>query len=541
MRHYSKKHIHIFNRISEFYRDLYTGKETLPAASTTRPNPVPEIMKYEVDHAINSIKNNRAAGQDGLVIEVIKSGGDALKDAITNLLNMCLEQNVIPKQWCQSQMIIIHKKGSKTDLRNYRPISLLPHIYKILEKVICNRIQNKLDENQPREQAGFRSGYSTSDHLHTIQQLLEKCNEYKKPLIICFVDYEKAFDSVETSKLIEALEKQGIDSCYTEILKKIYNSSTTTIELDNLSKDIPISKGVRQGGILSPKLFNAALEEVFKNLNWQAKGINIDGEQLHDLRFADDCTLITDNDSELNEMLTELSTEGAKAGLKINIPKTEVLRNKYEEKNNDIMLEGITLKEVENFVYLGKAQSADNSLKEEINRRIKHGWVKMSNLKSIMKSKFPQSLKAKVYNQCVIPAMVYGSETWSLTNETASKLRTAQHGMERQMLGITKWDRKKLSWIRSKSRVNDVVAEAVKRKWNWAGHLARLPNYRWAKRITEWYPRDGKRERRRPNRRWADDIKKIAGHNWLRLARDRTAWKSSGEAFIQQWIENLAD
>ena len=94
-------------------------------------------------------------------------------------------------------MMIIFKKGNKKDLKNYRLICLLSKSYKALMKVLMKRLEKTLNENQPREQAGFRSKYSTTDHIHVVIQLKEKCTEYNI-LCIAFVDYEKAFDSVPT-------------------------------------------------------------------------------------------------------------------------------------------------------------------------------------------------------------------------------------------------------------------------------------------------------------------------------------------------------
>ena len=87
--------------------------------------------------------------------------------------------------------------------------------------VVTTRLEKKLDENQPREQGGFRSKYSTTDHIHAINQLKEKCREYNTPLYVAFVDYEKAFDSVQTQAILTSLQKQGIEDAYIEILKYI--------------------------------------------------------------------------------------------------------------------------------------------------------------------------------------------------------------------------------------------------------------------------------------------------------------------------------
>ena len=93
---------------------------------------------------------------------------------------------------------------------------------KLFTKIITTRLEKKLDENQPREQAGFRSKYSTTDHIHAINQLKEKCCEYNIPLCVAFVDYEKAFDSVQTQAILTSLQEQGIEDVYIEIMSSMY-------------------------------------------------------------------------------------------------------------------------------------------------------------------------------------------------------------------------------------------------------------------------------------------------------------------------------
>ena len=162
-------------------------------------------------------------------------------------------------------MVLIHKKGDNKDLKNYRPISLLSNIYKVFTKILTLRLTRVLDENQPIEQAGFRSGYSTIDHIHTVNQLKEKCAEYQKPLCLAFVNYEKAFDSVESKAILTSLERQGIDKGYIDALAEIQNGASTVAMLHRESNEIPIRKGVRQGDTISPKLFTATLGDLLRN------------------------------------------------------------------------------------------------------------------------------------------------------------------------------------------------------------------------------------------------------------------------------------
>ena len=106
--------------------------------------------------------------------------------------------------------MIFVKKGNTKYITNYRPICLLSNMYKLFTKIITTRLEKKLDENQPREQAGFRNKYSPTDHIHVINRLKEKCRVYNTPLCVAFVDYEKPFDSVQTQAILSSLQEQGI-------------------------------------------------------------------------------------------------------------------------------------------------------------------------------------------------------------------------------------------------------------------------------------------------------------------------------------------
>ena len=98
------------------------------------------------------------------------------------------------------------QKGNRKYINNYKPICLLTKMYKLFTQIITTRLEKELDENQPREQAGFRSKYSTTDQIHAINQLKGKCREYNIPLCVAFVDYEKAVDSVPRQAILTSLQ-----------------------------------------------------------------------------------------------------------------------------------------------------------------------------------------------------------------------------------------------------------------------------------------------------------------------------------------------
>ena len=334
---------------------------------------------------------------------------------------------------------------------------------KLFTKLIKNRIEKQLDFHQAREQAGFRSGYSTTDHLQVITQLVEKTNEYELPLCLAFIDYEKAFDFVEHQEIVDALKEHQVNNVYVNTLANIYNSGTSIIRLDNDSYRFPIQRGVRQGDTLSPKLFNAGLEQVFRRLNWDDKGIKINGEMLNHLRFADDIVLIGKDGNEIQSMINELNEESCKLGMKINMKKTKVMYNSKAAKTR-VQIGTHEVEEVDDYVYLGQLVTMKNDKTDEIKRRISAGWGAFSKYRDIMRSKIPMCLKLKVYNQCIQPAMTYRCQTWAMIKRMEARLRTTQRSMEKAMIGVKKLDHKTITWIRQQTGLQDIIVRIKRLK-----------------------------------------------------------------------------
>ena len=139
-----------------------------------------------------------------------------------------------------------------------------------------------------------------------------------------------------------------------------------------------------------------------------------------------------------------------------------------------------------------------------------------------------------------LTCIIYGCQTWSLTKATTQRLRKAQRAMERKMLKAKLKDKIPCREIRAKTNIKDVVKFAAKQKWKWAGHVARLNDNRWTKRITDWQPKYGKRSRGRQAKRWRDDIVQMKGITWGRDARQRDDWRRDAEGYILQWMDGAS-
>ena len=279
------------------------------------------------------------------------------------------------------------------------------------------------------------------------------------------------------------------------------------------------------------------MEDAFRSLDWRTYGIIIDGERLNHLRFADDILLVSHDPLELQEMIQELDRESKKAGLNMNIRKTKVMMSN-RLKHHSIMVNGREIEKVDNYLYLGKNISLENETAGEVKRRIQLTWAKFGKLGMVFRDdSLPLSLKKQLFNQCIIPVLSYGSETWTTTKKLEKKLRVTERAMERIMVGVTRKDRVKNSELREKTNVRDIITEIKTKKWRWAGHLSRRLDNRWTNKVTEWTPRAYTRSRGRQCRRWRDEISQSCGPAWMRSARDRPRWKRDEEAFLQQWSE----
>ena len=167
----------ILNICANFYKSLYN--QTVPTPeSTMKSSPdteeIPEFTEEEeVERAIKRMKRHKAQGVDGITSDIIKLGEPMVPTYLTNIFNNILKTKQIPDSWHEAKIVILFKKGHPKDIKNYRPISLLSHSYKIFTRLLQTRIERTLDENQLREQAGFLKGYSPTDHLQALNQIIE--------------------------------------------------------------------------------------------------------------------------------------------------------------------------------------------------------------------------------------------------------------------------------------------------------------------------------------------------------------------------------
>ena len=179
----------------------------------------------------------------------------------------------------------------------------------------------------PDVQAGFRKGRGTRDQIANIYWIIEKGRDFQKNIYFCFIDYVKAFDCVDHNKLWKILKEMGIPDHLTCPLRNLYAGQEATVRTGHATTDwFQIGKGVHQGCILSPCLFNSYTEYIMQNAEEEAQaGIKIARRNINNLRYTDDTTLMAESEKELESLLMKVKEESKKVGLKLNIQKTKII------------------------------------------------------------------------------------------------------------------------------------------------------------------------------------------------------------------------
>ena len=198
----------------------------------------------------------------------------------------------------------------------------------VMLKILQARLQQYVNRELPDVQAGFRKSRGTRNQIANIHWIIEKAREFQKNICFCFIDYAKAFDCVDHNKLWRILKGMDISDHLTCLLRNLYTGQEATVRTGHGARErFPIGKGVHQGCILSPCLFNLYAEYIMRNtgLDEAQAGIKIAGRNVNNLRYANDTTLMAESEEELKSLLMKVEEESEKVGLKLNIQKTKIM------------------------------------------------------------------------------------------------------------------------------------------------------------------------------------------------------------------------
>ena len=348
------------NRWAEHFEELLNrpapqNQPDIQPAETDLPIDCNKPTREEIKKSITHMKNGKVAGPDGIPAEALKADVNTSVEMLYSLFEEIWEKEEIPAEWKEGYLIKIPKKGDLSRCDNYRGITLFSVPGKILNRIILERMKGKVDQTLREQQAGFRQDRSCTDQIATLRIIMEQSIKWNSSLYINFVDYEKAFDSVDRETLWKVLRHYGVPKKLVNMIKNSYEGmSCRVIHEGQLTKNFEVRTGVRQGCLLSPFLFILVIDWVMKTATKEKRnGIQWTMlTQLDDLDFADDLALLSHSNRQMQDKTTELALISERVGLKINKRKTKILRTNATCES-PIKLDGETLDEVKDFRYLG--------------------------------------------------------------------------------------------------------------------------------------------------------------------------------------------
>jgi hypothetical protein len=421
----------------------------IPTIEQIRQEKPPSLS--EVFDAIKQMKNRKALGVDNISADVLNAGGVPMAKWVHEIVCDVWNGQVMVEDWTTAILIRLYKsKGDRTVCDNYRGISLLAVTGKIFTRIVLNRIQNLIDKQLLEQQAGFRRNKSTVDQIFTIKLIMGKSQEYNKPLFLCFIDIQKAYDSVDRNLLWKVCRCYSISDKLIRLLKLLHSKIKAQVRIGGkLSEAFEIETGLMQGGIISPMLFNIFFDYVIRKVIDEA-GINciklafgskdfFHTDKYHfeeldvvALMYADDLVAVSDNAADIERFIRTFKRVTQQCGLTMNVIKTCIMSLKQLEVDAqsrivkgqevnvpsfDIVIRNVNIESVEQFSYLGCIVSRDQSMDKEIETRLAKASTAFNLLRNIIWYRKSVSFEAKfrIFRACVLPVSLFGSAVWALS------------------------------------------------------------------------------------------------------------------------------
>ena len=449
------------------------------------------------------------------------------------------ESGDIPTDLSKSIFIAIPKKPGATECEMHRTISLMSHITKVILRVIMMRVRRKLKPEIGKEQCGFMEDTGTRNAIFMLRMLSERAIEMQKEVYVCFIDYTKAFDKVRHEDLMDILQDLDLDGKDIRLIRNLYWEQTACMRIDNEFGDsTQIKRGVRQGCVFSPDLFNLYSERIMRELD-SAEGFVIGGHNLNNIRFADDAVLIAASKEKLQVLLNKVAEESKKRGLSINCKKTEcMVISKKDSPSCELYLEGTLIKQVQKFIYLGSVITTSGKCDPEIKRRIALAKDAFQRLEHILRNrKISMETKKRVLECYVISTLTYGCECWTISAQMEERLKAAEMWFLRRMLRISYIDHVTNETVLIRANTTRKLMKIIRRRQlEFLGHVMR-------KEGMEDLILNGKiqgtRSRGRPRQTYMEslcnwmrnqlpeeEMKNITVINILRTTKDRQSWRA---------------
>lgn len=400
-----------------------------------------DIEKEEWKQIIGSLKRNKTGGVDRIINKQIKFGPDNLKEAIREIVEIVIKKGELPESWKRTRVHTIYKKGDENDPDNYRGISLLPTMYKIMSKIIARRLINIAEEtNMIDETQGVaKLGFSAFNEARTLHNVIEDANDNERELQVMYIDITKAYDRVETWALKEILEEIGLPEKVRNLLVEINKGLVGSTNTDfGETKTFNIKRGLRQGCPLSPLIFCLIIEPLLKWLKG-TDGYKFENNKeliLSVLAYMDDIILIAKNNKGMEGQVKKLEEFLNFYGMNI-ADKSRYSKINSKEEDKKFIIQGVEIKEKKAekaYKYLGFWTALDgNWVKHKKVAQEKH----QDTINLIGGSWLDPRVQLKTINTIANTPLEYGFHNVPYNEEELNKLDIKNKRVIKKILNIS--------------------------------------------------------------------------------------------------------
>ena len=406
-----------------------------------------EIDDEEVEFAINRLKRNRAGGADNVSPEHLKFSGTVFRKWLCHIYNCICQLERIPQCFKDGLIVPVFKGKGKDPLltKNHRGITLTSVFAKVFEIILSYRITPLLEAaGVPQAtQTAYREGVSCTDSMFASMEALAHFKSNGDNVYSCFYDLASAFDTVEFCVLLQNLFQAGIRGKCWRLLHDWYSNLSSQVRLGNhLSESFPICRGIRQGSVLSPMLFNLVMDPLLSTMSSRSLGISINGLFLGAFAHADDLRTMASNIEDTTAQATLVNDFTRSRGLRLCPEKCALVTTNTNLQSSSLKIDNETSLPIEKSVKcLGISWDTSSSSKSCVKERIRkaraaffangqlgafHGLLNPLSSRSIIES-------------CIIPVLLYGSENWVLNHSLLEALNSFQVELGRRALKLPKF------------------------------------------------------------------------------------------------------
>ena len=376
----------------------------------------------EMNTAIETMKPRKAAGLDNIFVEQIRHFGPKAKHWILALYNEIRNRKNIPRTWRKTKIIALLKPGKdKDDPKNYRPISLLCHTYKLFERMLLNRLVPSVDSTLIKEQAGFRPGKSCTGQILNLTQTIENGFENKKITGVALVDLTAAYDTINHRLMLKKLYDTTMDYEFVRIFEALLSNRRFFVNHQGKNSRWRISKNdLPQGSVLAPTMFNIYTND---------QPISTDSDIKHCI-YADDTAIVVQHENfenveeKLAATLDVLGKYYRRNHLKPNPGKTQVcafhLRNRCASRTLNVYWDGMKLTNTQRPKYLGVTLDRSLTYKFHCENTKKKIMTRNGILRKLSGSTwgcYPHVLRTTALALC-FSAGEYASPVWGRSSHT---------------------------------------------------------------------------------------------------------------------------